>query len=83
MRTINPQKSEKLRIIAYGFDALGFHLPSSGVTVGNNAEIEFLSFQSNGVLDDADGAIIPQGIFETIPGGHNWPVFRWPPGDFM
>lgn len=70
MRTINPQKSENLRIIAYGFDALGFHLPSSGVTVGNNAEIEFLPFQSKGVLDDADGAIIPQGIFETIEYSH-------------
>jgi hypothetical protein len=58
--------NKKLRIIAYGFDVLGFQLPSAPVSVGDNAQIEFLPLQSPGALDQADGAIIPQGIFEKI-----------------
>jgi hypothetical protein len=34
--------------------------------VGDNAQVEFLPLQSPGALDQADGAIIPQGIFEKI-----------------
>ena len=58
--------NKKLRIIAYGFDVLGFQLPSAPVSVRDNAQIEFLPLQSPGALDQADGAIIPQGIFEKI-----------------
>jgi hypothetical protein len=55
-----------LRIIGYGFDAIGFQLPNTPVSVGDNAQIEFVPLQSPEALDQADGAIIPQGIFETI-----------------
>jgi hypothetical protein len=44
---------------------LGFELPTTPVSVEDNAQIEYLSFQANAVLDEADGAIIPQGIFEV------------------
>ncbi len=58
--------NKKLRIVAYGFDVLGFQLPSAPVSVGDNAEVEYLTFQANGALDEADGVIIPQGIFEEF-----------------
>lgn len=45
---------------------LGFKLPSTPVSVGDNAEVEYWPFESNGALDDGDAAIIPQGIFEVI-----------------
>ena len=62
--------NKKLRIIAYGFDVLGFQLPTTSVSVGDNAEVEYLPFQANGALDQADAAIIPQGIFEKIEYTH-------------
>jgi hypothetical protein len=60
-----PSPNTKLRIIAYGFDVLGFS-PSESVSVGDDAEVEFLPFRGNGALDQADGVIIPQGIFEKL-----------------
>jgi hypothetical protein len=62
--------TKKQRIVAYGFDVLGFELPSAPVSVGDNAEVEYLPFQTNGALDHADAAIIPQGIFEKIEYSH-------------
>ncbi len=64
--------NKKLRIIAYGFDVLGFELPTTPVSVGDNAQIEYLSFPANAALDEADGAIIPQGIFERIEYSHGY-----------
>jgi hypothetical protein len=60
------KSNKKLRIIAYGFDVLGFQLPVMPVSVGDGAELHYLSFQANGALDRDDGVIIPQGIFEDI-----------------
>lgn len=59
-------KPEKLRVVAYGFDALGFQVPAKPVAVGDNAQVDFLPFESNAALDSVDAAIIPQGIFEKI-----------------
>ncbi|MBI4523250.1 MAG: hypothetical protein HY695_05485 [Deltaproteobacteria bacterium] len=61
-----PKPNKKLRIIAYGFDALGFPVAGTPVSVGGNAQVQFLPLESHGALDQADGAIIPQGIFEKI-----------------
>jgi hypothetical protein len=34
--------------------------------VGDSADVEFLPFDANAVLDEADAVIIPQGIFENF-----------------
>lgn len=54
------------KVFAYGFDALGFALPNETLKLKNVGEIEFVRFEDNKNLADADGVIIPQGIFEKI-----------------
>jgi len=61
-----PSPIKTLRIIAYGFDDLGFQVPNESVSVGDDAQVEFLPLRGHGALDQADGVIIPQGIFEKL-----------------
>lgn len=61
------QKSGEPRIIiAYGFDAIGFQIPSQQVPLGDEHLVEFLPMKDPKRLDSAEGVIIPQGIFEEI-----------------
>ena len=57
--------SSKRTIYTYGFDKAGFQTPTDG---GENADfrIAWIPFQDPRRLDDADGVILMQGIFETI-----------------
>lgn len=58
--------SKKLNIFAYGFDKYGFDLPKESLSVNNICDIEFIKYSDPRDLDEADGVIMPQGIFETI-----------------
>jgi hypothetical protein len=54
----------KPTIFAYGFDAAGFTVPSDPVETEKYV-IRFIGYNANQSLEDADGIIIPSGIFET------------------
>src|SRR6266496_2823816 len=51
-------------ICAYGFDKAGFEIPTDGET--SEFRIEWVPFRDPRRLDDADGVILVQGIFEDI-----------------
>jgi len=55
----------KLTIFAYGFDAAGFAIPSEPIE-GDNYTIRFLAYTTEQSLAEADGVIVPSGIFEQI-----------------
>lgn len=54
------------RIIAYGFERLGFQLPDQPLKIPKIGTAEFVDFHTKSRLDEADGVIIPQGIFERF-----------------
>jgi hypothetical protein len=54
------------RIFAYGFDAAGFPAGDPAVPVDGIGWIEFRHFNDRESLENADGVIVPQGIFEKI-----------------
>ena len=54
-------------IAAYGFDVLGFKTPGSPQSIPGGGFLYFVGFNAVGTnLEDFDGLIIPQGIFESI-----------------
>lgn len=59
-------KKQGSLIYAYGFDKAGFATPDGAIEVENGNTIEFLPFDSTVRLDEADGVIVPHGIFEHI-----------------
>ena len=59
-------ESQKLgQFYTYGFDKLRFDLPDEPLVIPNVGKIEFIDFNSTKSLDEADGVVIPQGIFES------------------
>jgi len=56
----------KTCIIAYGFDGLDFDLPEHAAQIDQDVTVVFEALDSPRNLDSAQGAIIPQGIFEEI-----------------
>ena len=61
-RTIESQTT----IFAYGFDAAGFDIRGEPKELADGSKVEFIPFSDPRDLQDADGLIIPQGIFEKI-----------------
>jgi hypothetical protein len=53
-------------IFAYGFDAAGFEIRDQPSELSDGSRLEFVSFSNTRDLNEADGVIIPQGIFERI-----------------
>jgi hypothetical protein len=53
-------------IFAYGFDAAGFEIRDQPSELSDGSRLEFVSFSNTRDLNEADGVIIPQGIFEKI-----------------
>ncbi len=51
------------KVVAYGFEKLGFTIPNEDV-IGENFQIQWRSYTAPSSLEGADGVIIPQGIFE-------------------
>jgi hypothetical protein len=67
----------KWTILAYGFDKVGFSIPSDPIEADDYV-IRFLGYTAEQSLAEADGVIVPSGIFEQIKartnyGGHH----RW------
>ena len=60
---------KKPLVYAYGFDSLGFVLP--GESEIESAALRFIGFQSEVSLEDADGLIIPSGLFERYRDVHS------------
>jgi len=63
-------------IFAYGFDKAGFHCSSKPVGILGSAKVVYVEFDSSLKLDDADGVIIPSGIFEKIT-AKEWMFDSW------
>jgi len=59
------KKIVKPTIYAYGFDKCGFSLPSASFEASGYI-VKFLSYESNSSFEEADGLVIPSGIFEEI-----------------
>jgi hypothetical protein len=55
----------KPTIYAYGFDKCGFSLPSAPLDTSGYT-IEFLGYESDSSLEEANGLVIPSGIFEEF-----------------
>ncbi|HTD67925.1 MAG TPA: hypothetical protein VK846_15480 [Candidatus Limnocylindria bacterium] len=60
---------KKSLVFAFGFDSLGFVAPGEFET--DSAIIRFIGVQSDIDLQDADGLIIPSGLFEKFRKEHN------------
>ncbi|MGD1020004.1 MAG: hypothetical protein ABSA12_11895 [Verrucomicrobiia bacterium] len=63
-----------MRVVVYGFDAIGFDIGGQPIHLGDNVEVEFCPFPNTPRFDQADGVIIPQGIFEKFVDGTSWPA---------
>jgi len=59
------KKAPKPIIYAYGFDKCRFMLPSSPHET-NEFVVKFFAYESDCSFEEADGLIIPSGIFEEI-----------------
>lgn len=59
------KKAPKPIIYAYGFDKCRFTLPSSPHET-NECVVKFFAYESDCSFEEADGLIIPSGIFEEI-----------------
>ena len=69
------KNTDKYKIFAYGFDKVGFELGTEQVSF-EKGKIAFIPFDSDANLDTADGALIPQGIFEQIKNeSSEWSVY--------
>ncbi len=53
-------------IFAYGFDQAGFATAHDLISINSTLTVQFVDFYSSRDLNDADGVIVPQGIFEKI-----------------
>ncbi len=53
-------------IFAYGFDEAGFEVRHETRELADGSKLQFIPFDDPRDLSDADGVVIPQGIFEKI-----------------
>jgi hypothetical protein len=53
-------------VFAYGFDQAGFTTTHGPISINSSVSVEFVDFYSSINLNEADGVIVPQGIFEKI-----------------
>jgi hypothetical protein len=52
-------------ILAYGFDAFGFQIPSASLDLGEGRKLIYVSCHTDRNLADSDGVIMPSGLFES------------------
>ncbi len=57
-------------ILAYGFDEAGFEFEKETKELADGSKLEFVRFDDPRDLSDADGVIVPQGVFEKIQTRH-------------
>jgi len=60
------QKKYFMKIAAYGFEKIGFHIPDGHILDTNKAKISFLHIDSEENLDSFGGVILPSGILESF-----------------
>ncbi|HZD40175.1 MAG TPA: hypothetical protein VE131_05600, partial [Terriglobales bacterium] len=86
IRTPQTTLQARARTFAFGFDEAGFDLPTESCELADGSLVETIGFNDARALDEADGVIVPQGIFERIrTESHNiwgttssvW-VHKWP-----
>ncbi len=53
-------------IFAYGFDEAGFAICDEPKDLADGSKLEFIRFDDPRDLSEADGIVVPQGIFEKI-----------------
>ena len=53
-------------VFAYGLDQAGFTTTHDPISINSSVTVQFVDFYSSRNLNEADGVIIPQGIFEKI-----------------
>ena len=53
-------------VFAYGFDQAGFTTTHGPISINSSVSVQFVDFYSSINLNEADGVIVPQGIFEKI-----------------
>jgi hypothetical protein len=53
-------------VFAYGFDQAGFTTTHGPISINSSVTVQFVDFYSSRNLNEADGVIVPQGIFEKI-----------------
>jgi hypothetical protein len=53
-------------IVAYGFDEAGFEARNEKQELSDGSKLEFVRFDDPRDFSDADGVVIPQGIFEKF-----------------
>ena len=66
--------SAKQKVLAYGFDKM-FRFPSdpsSRASETSETNISFVAYEDPQRLDDVDGVVIPQGIFESFEFHDTW-----------
>jgi len=57
----------QVKVIAYGFDAIGFECPGPApLHPAEGVSLVFRDMTDSTRLDEFDGAIIPQGLFERF-----------------
>ena len=61
--------STKKKIAAYGFERLGFKIPQKEMPLGPDKEVCFIGYEDSDRLDEFNGVMIFQGIFEAIKQG--------------
>ncbi len=67
------ERSKKAVLYAYGFDRIGFSSPRSAIEE-DDFIIELINFMGGETLAQADGILIPSGIFESFENyqDHHW-----------
>ncbi len=61
------QRTKLPKIFAYGFEGIGLEIPQGDILVEKEkALINFVSMSETTSLDDAEGVIVPSGIFERF-----------------
>jgi hypothetical protein len=53
-------------VFAYGFDQAGFTTTHDPISINSSVTVQFVDFYSSRNLNEANGVIIPQGIFEKL-----------------
>jgi hypothetical protein len=61
-RIVRPHET----VFAYGFDQAGFTTSHEPILINSTVTVQFVDFYSSRNLNEADGVIIPQGIFEKM-----------------
>jgi hypothetical protein len=70
------QRAQLPKIFAYGFEQIGLEIPKADILVEKDkAIVKFVSMGESTSLDEAEGVVIPSGIFEKFEQQPNYPYY--------